>query len=114
MSWSKNCIISEIRRTPEVTANPDANPPKLAEVERLTTTATFQINNAKLYVRLKQRFRGTVSWNKYRFEITKKSKINNLDYIIDPTSRNIKRFFVLSFKNVYDDHARNLLSITCK
>ena len=54
-------------------------------IETITTTsATFQINNAKLYVpvvtlsinnninvleHLKQGFRRTISWNKYRSEI---------------------------------------------
>ena len=98
-------------------------------VGRLTTIATFQINNAKLYVlvftlsindnikfleRLKQRFKRLISWNKYKFEITKQSKTSNLDYNIDPTSRNINRLFVFWFKNGYDDSARNLLSITCQ
>ena len=41
----KNCVISEISRTPETEG---ANPVD----ETLTTGATFQINNAKLYVQL--------------------------------------------------------------
>ena len=35
-----------------------------------------------------------------------KSKSNNLDYLIDPTFRNINRLFVLSLENVYDDPRR--------
>ena len=77
------------------------------------TGATFQINNAKLYVRVvtltvnynikflentKQRYKRTVSWNKYRSEITTQPKNNNLDYLINPTFRNINRLFPLSFK----------------
>ena len=34
-------------------------------------------------------------------------KINNLDYLIDPTFRNIDKLFVLSFKNGNDDPTRN-------
>ena len=52
---------------------------------------------------IKQGFRKTVSWNKYRSEITTQPKNNNLDYIIDPTSRNINRLFVHLFKNCDDD-----------
>ena len=86
------------------------------------TGATFQINNAKLYLlvvtlsidnnikfleNIKQGFKRTISWNKYRSEITTQPKNNNLDYLIDPTFRNINRLFVLSFKNGNDDPKRD-------
>ena len=60
---------------------------------------TFQINNAKLYVsvatlsindnitfleNIKPRFKRTISWNKYRSEITTQTKNNNLYYWNDP------------------------------
>ena len=48
---------------------------------------------------MKQGFKRTVSWNKYRSEITTQLKSNNLDYMIDSTFKNIDRLFVLSFKN---------------
>ena len=87
-----------------------------------TTSATFQINNAKIYVpvvtfsvndnikfleNIKQVFKRTISWNKYRPEITTQTKNNNLDYLIDPTFRNINRLFVPSFKNGNDDPTRD-------
>ena len=71
-----------------------------------TTGAKFQINNAKPYVpivtlsindnikfseNIKQRFKRTISWNKYRSEITTQTKTNNLDYLIDQTFRSINR-----------------------
>ena len=86
------------------------------------TGATFQINNAKLYVtvatlfindnikvleNIKQGFKRTTSWNKCRSEITTQTKNSNLDYLIDPTLRNISRLFVISFKNGNDDPIRN-------
>ena len=43
LSWSKECIVSEISITPAIAGN-------LPTRERETTGATFQINNAKLYV----------------------------------------------------------------
>ena len=61
------------------------------------TSATFQINNAKLSVpvatlstndkikfleNLKQRFKRTISWNRNRSEITTQPKNNNLNYLI--------------------------------
>ena len=86
-----------------------------------TTGATFQINNAKHYVPVvtlsindnikflsnaKQWFKGTISWNKYRSEITTQTKNNNLDNLIDVTYRNINRLFAVSFKNSNDDPTR--------
>ena len=48
------------------------------------------------------------NWIKCRSEvITTQLKINNLDYLIDPTFRNIIRLFVLSFKNVNEDLTRD-------
>ena len=58
-------------------------------------------------VNLKQGFRRTISWKKYKSETTTKPRDNNLDYMIDPTLRHINRLFVHSFKNEDDDPARN-------
>ena len=127
LSWSKECIMSEISVTPRIHANPDPNPPvqEVAEIE--ATGATFQTNKAKLYVpvvtlsindnskfleNIKQRFERTISWNKYRSEVIAQTKNNNLDYLIDPTFRNINRLFLLSFKNGNNDPSRNYFA--CK
>ena len=56
---------------------------------------------------MKQGFKRTISWNKYRSEITTQPKSNNLDYLIDPTFRNINRLYVLSLKNRNDDPTRD-------
>ena len=50
LKWKKYCLISEIYKTPEVCANPNANLPNLLIQVPTTTAATFQINSAKLYV----------------------------------------------------------------
>ena len=86
----------------------------------LTTGATFQISNTKLYMHavtlsindnikflehLKLGFTRTVSWNKYRSKITTQPKNDNSDCMIAPTFRNVNRLFVLSFK---DDSSRRL------
>ena len=118
LSLSRYCIISKLSRTPAAPANPPV--PSIEATE--TTGATFQINNAKLYVpavtlsindnikfleNIKQGFKRTISWNKYRSEITTQPRNNHLNYLIDPTFRNINRLFVLSFKNGNDDPARD-------
>ena len=46
----------------------------------------------------KQGLKRTLSWNKYRSEMTTQPNNNNLDQMIDPTFRNINRLFVKSFK----------------
>ena len=86
------------------------------------TGTTFQINNVKLYVsvvtlsindnikflgNIKQGFKRKISWNKYRSEIKTQPKNNNLDYLIDPTFRNINRLFVFSFENGNSDPIRD-------
>ena len=95
LSWSRYCFISEISRTPTVPANQLV----LAVDATQIIWTTFQINNARLYVsvdtlpindnitfleNIKPRFKRTISWNKYRSEITTQPKNNNLYYLIDP------------------------------
>ena len=64
-------------------------------------------DNIKFLENIKQGFTRTISWNKYRPEIATQPKNNNLDYLIDPTFRNINRLFVLSFKNDNNDPTRD-------
>ena len=69
---------------------------------------TLSMNdNIKFLENIKQGLKRTISWNKYRSEITTQPKNNNLNYLIDPTFRNINRLFVLSFKNGDNDPKRN-------
>ena len=82
---------------------------KIASTKLYVKVATSSINdNIKFSENIKQEFKDN-SWNKYRSEITTepKKKNNNLDYLIDPTFRNIDRLFVLSFKNCDDDRTIN-------
>ena len=59
-------------------------------------------------------FKITISWNKYRFEITSQTKNNNLDHLIDSTFRSINRLFALSFKNGNNHPTRDSFdNITC-
>ena len=54
-------------------------------------------NDIKLLEKLKSGFKRTIKWNKYRSQMTIQPQNNNLNYLIDPTFRNVNRFFVLSF-----------------
>ena len=64
-------------------------------------------DNIKFLENIKQGFKRTISWNKYRSKITTQPKNNNLDYLIDPTFRSINRFFALLLKNGNDDPTRD-------
>ena len=64
-------------------------------------------DNINFLENIKQGFKRIISWNKYRSEITTQTKNNNLDYLIDPTFRNINRLFVFSFKNDNNDPTRD-------
>ena len=64
-------------------------------------------DNIKFWENIKQGFKRTISWNKYRFEITTQTKNNILDYLTDPTFRNIKRLFLFSFENCSNGPARD-------
>ena len=63
-------------------------------------------DNIKFLEDLKQGFKRTISWNKYRSEITTQTN-KNLDYLIDLTFRNINRWFVISFRKGNNDPTRN-------
>ena len=62
---------------------------------------TFSIDNddIKFLKNVKQGLKKTISWNKYRSEKTTQPK-NNLNYLIDPTFRNINTLFLLSLKMI--------------
>ena len=77
------------------------------------TNATFKITDTKLYVsvvtlstkddsnyleQLKSGFKGTIKWNKYRWERTNQTKTNHLHHLIDPPFTKVNGLFVLSFK----------------
>ena len=109
--WSEDCMIFVLLSHAEVLADPAANSPIAHLPEGFTTSATFEIITAKLYVQtienIKQVFKRTISCNKYRSEITTQPKNNNFDYMIDPIIRNINGLLVLSFKNGNNDPKRN-------
>ena len=64
----------------------------------LVVTLLTEYDN-KLLEQLKTGYKRTIKWNKYGSEMSKQTKTNNLNYLIDPTFNKVNRFFVLSFKN---------------
>ena len=112
--WLKDSIVSDISRTAEVPANPCANPPTNRISPTQTTRAIFQINIVKLCVpvnilsinddikfleNVKQGSKKSISWNKYRSEITTQPKSNNPNCMIHSAFRNIDKLFVFFHSN---------------
>ena len=102
LSWSANCVITSLEKRLATAAQGD-NP----EVrDHSPTGATFKIKDTKLYVpvvtlspendnklleQLKTGFKKTITWNKYRSEMSNQAKNNNLNYFIDPAFTNVNR-----------------------
>ena len=78
------------------------------KVKLYVLVVSLPINdNIKFLEKTKHPFKTTISWKKYRSKIATQSKNNNLDYLIDPTFRNINRLLVRSIKNSNDDSTRD-------
>ena len=98
LSWTKDCVLVEHNN------NITSILFKITNTKLYVLVVTLSINNnIKFLKNIKQGFKRTVSWNKYRSEITTQPKNNKLDYMIDPTFKNINRLFVLLFKNGDND-----------
>ena len=81
------------------------------------TAATLAVTDCKLYVpvvtlrsidenkllnSLRNGFKRTIKWNKYRSQMTNQAVNNNLNYLIDPTFTKVHRLFVLAYENEDD------------
>ena len=112
LTWSENC---EIKRKEKSDSDPDADP--VGDAVSNPTNATFKIAVTKLYVsvitlskkdhnrlleQLKTGFKKNIKMNKYRSKMSKETKTNNLNYLIDPAFSKVNRLFVLSFGNEDD------------
>ena len=106
-TWFKYCVlISKARKEANYGTDPVVRKTDNPE------NATFQTTDTKLYVpvvtlskkndtklleQLKKGFKSTIKWNKYRSQMTIQPENNNLNYLIDPTFRNVNRLFALPF-----------------
>ena len=108
LTSSENCVITSLEKRRTGDKNNRDNSP---------TNAAFKTKGTKLYVpvitlsteddnkpleQLKTGFKKTVTWNKYRSEMSNQTRNNNLNYLIDPTFTNFNRLFVLSYENETD------------
>ena len=64
-------------------------------------------DNIRFLENIKQGFKIKIPCGKYRCETITQPKSNNLDYMTNPTFRNVNCFLVLSFKNSDNNLGRN-------
>ena len=82
LKWSRNCALLD---DDNITGKNFI----ISSTKVYVPVVTLSINdNIKFLDNIKQGFKRTVSWNKYRSEITTQSKNNNLDHMSDLTFRN--------------------------
>ena len=103
----KNCVlIDKSAREANYGANPVFyeidNPEnatfKIIDVELFVPVVSLsKENDIQLLEQLKNGFKRTIKWNKYRSQMSIQPQNNNLNYFIDPTFTNVNRLFVLSF-----------------
>ena len=102
LSWEKDCVLIELHGN-------------IKGVNFMTTSTKLYAlvvplpinDNTKYLENIKQGFfLKKNSLNKYKSEITTQTKYN-LDYLTDPTFRNINNLFVLSFKDGNDHPTRD-------
>ena len=104
LTWIKNCVLADM-----TTAN---NPPTGLEFQIKDTKLYVPVvtlskeNNTKLLEKLKSGFERTMKWNRYRSQMTIQNNNNNLNYLIDPTFRNVNRLFVLSFERIEENNVK--------
>ena len=113
LNWSANCVITSLKQR-LIAAAEGTNP---EQRDGSPKNATFKIKDTKLYVpvvtlsaendnklleQLKTGFKGIITWNKYRLEMSNQVRNNNLNYLIDPAFTPANRLFVSSFENEID------------
>ena len=111
LTWSDCVITSKTTRD----ADPDAD--LVVAAVNNPTNETFKVKDTKLYFpvvilsteddnklleQLKTGPKKTIEWNKYRSAMSKQTKTNNLNYLIDSTFNKVNKLFVLSFENEDD------------
>ena len=97
--------------TNPVIVAPTGLEPKITDTKLYVPVVTLsRENNIKLLEQLKSEFKRTIKWNKYRSQMTIQPQNNNLNYLVDPTFRNVNRLFVLSFSRNNAGHNRDSFS----
>ena len=102
LSWKKDCVLMEHH------SNINGVNFMITSIKRYIPVVTLSTNdNIKFLENKKQGFKTTIYWIKYRSKVKTQPKNNSLDYLIDPTLRNINKKFIQLFKVGANDPTRN-------
>ena len=103
LKWSKSCVLTSKETRNRIAADAANNFPEVPRINN-PTNAEFSIIDCKLYIpvvilssenenklleQLKEGFKITIEWNKYRCQISNQTANNNLNYFIDPVFDNV-------------------------
>ena len=106
LSWSETCVITSMEKRilvagqPNRGDSPESAAFKIKDCKSYVPVVTVSAEHEnKLLEQLKTGFKRTITWNKYRSEMSNQTKNNNLNYLIDPTFTIVNRLFVLTFEN---------------
>ena len=109
LAWSETCVITSMEERilvagqPNRGDSPESATFKIKDTKLCVPVVTLSAeNDKKLLQQLKTGFKRTIKWNKYRPEMSYQTKINNLNYLLDPTFTNVNRLFALTFENEDD------------
>ena len=113
LTWSKNCVLTDIIKTATqgdnlAIAAPTGATSKIKDKKLYLPVVTLSAENYnKLLEQSKTGFTRTITWNKYRSEMSSQTVNNNLNYLIDPIFTNVNILFVLSLKNEHRNDDEN-------
>ena len=115
LKWTEDCVLTEkatrVQLPPGgsgVDAVPAINRPKdlkfsVTDCNLYVPVVTLQTQyQNQLYKDLKTGISVNFTWSKYRSQMINQTATNNLNFLIDPTFKNINRLFVLAFPNEED------------
>ena len=94
LTWSKNSVIIS---TGVANQNPTFTITETNLYVSLVTLSTQ--DNVKLLPQLKNRFKRTITWNKYLVKPELLAQNLNLNHLIEPRFQGVNRLFILAFEN---------------
>ena len=94
LNWSENCVIISTNNANQVPIF------TITEINLYVPVVTLSSqDNSKLLPQLKNRFKRTITWNKYLIKPELLAQNANLNHLIEPSFEGINRLFVLAFEN---------------
>ena len=94
LTWFKNCLIVSAN-----VANQNATFARTDTKLYVPVVTLSTQGNAKLFQQLKSSFKRVINWNKCLSKPELLAQNPNLNYLVEPSFREVNRLFVLAFEN---------------